>query len=66
MIEPINPSIWRRASRDMAFIVSAVRIASGEYHGWPPRVVRGAARQATIASSLHQTGKLPRCRRLAS
>jgi hypothetical protein len=29
MIEPINPSVWRRASRNTAFSVSAVRIASG-------------------------------------
>ena len=40
--------------------VSAVRIARGEYQGCPPRVVRGAARQAAIASSVNQTVKLPR------
>jgi hypothetical protein len=31
MIEAIKPSVWRRASRNTAFSVSAVRIASGEY-----------------------------------
>jgi hypothetical protein len=30
MIEPINPSVWRRASRNTAFNLSAVRIASAE------------------------------------
>jgi hypothetical protein len=40
--------------------VSAVRIARGEYQGWPPQVVRGAAAQAAIASSVNQTVKLPR------
>ena len=32
----------------------------GEYQGCPPRVVRGSARQAAIASSVNQTVKLPR------
>jgi hypothetical protein len=27
-------------------------MASGEYQGWPPRLVRGTARQAAIAASL--------------
>jgi hypothetical protein len=34
--------------------------------GCPPRVVRGAARHAAIASSVNQTVKLPRWRRPAS
>ena len=34
--------------------------------GCPPRVVRGAALQAAIASSEDHTGKLPRRRRAAS
>ena len=55
MIEPINPSVWRKASRNTAFSVRAVRIASGEFQACPPRVVRGAARQAAIASSLNHT-----------
>src|SRR5215204_4533837 len=41
-------------------------MASSEYQGWPPRVVRGSALQAVIASSENQTVKLPRCRKLAS
>jgi len=44
MIEPMRPSVWRRASRNTARNVSAVRIASGEYQGWPPRMVRGFGR----------------------
>jgi hypothetical protein len=35
-------------------------------HVWPPRVVRGGARQAAIASAVDQIVKRPRCRRLAS
>lgn len=46
--------------------VSAVRMASAEYQGWPPRVVRGSAAQAAIASLLSQTVRLPHWRRLAS
>jgi hypothetical protein len=46
--------------------VNAVRMASGEYHGWPPRLVRGAARQPAIASSLNHTVRSPRWRRPAS
>jgi hypothetical protein len=34
--------------------------------GWPPGVVWGTARQATIASSVNQTVRLPRRRRAAS
>ena len=48
-----------------ALCVSAVKIASGEHQGCPPRVVRGAACQAVIASSVNRTVKLPRWRRLA-
>ena len=33
---------------------------TGEYQGWPPRVVRGPAAHATIASSVNHTVKLPR------
>src|SRR3954453_1456018 len=35
-------------------------MASSEYQGWPPRVVRGSASQAVIASSVNQTVKLRR------
>src|SRR5215218_682320 len=66
MMEPIRPSVWRSAKRNTALRVRAVRIASGEYQGCPPRVVRGSAVQAAIASSVNQTVKLPRCRKLAS
>jgi hypothetical protein len=66
MTEPINPSVWRSASWNSAFRVSAVRIASGKYQAYPPRVVRGAARQAAIASSVNHTVRLPRRRKLAS
>src|SRR3954466_4536787 len=65
-MEPISPSVWRRPRRNTARSVSAVRIASGEYQGWPPRVVRGSARQAATASSVNQTVRLPRWRRAAS
>jgi hypothetical protein len=41
-------------------------MASAEYQGCPPRVVRGSVVQAAIASSVNQTVKLPRWRRLAS
>jgi transposase len=40
MIEPIRPSVWRKASRNTARKVRAVVIASAEYRGCPPRVVR--------------------------
>ena len=59
-MEPISPSVWRSARRNTARSVSAVRIARGEYQGCPPRVVRGSARQAAIASSVNQTVRLPR------
>ena len=36
------------------------------YQGCPPEVVRGAARQPAIASSVNQTVKLPRWRKAAS
>src|SRR3954468_24944186 len=66
MMEPISPSVWRRARRNTARRVSAVRIASGEYQGCPPGVVRGAARHPSMASSENHTVKLPRWRKLAS
>ena len=65
-MEPINPSVWRRAKRNTARRVSAVRIARGEYQGRPPGVVRGAARHPSIAASENHTVRLPRWRRLAS
>src|SRR6476661_4373270 len=65
-MELINPSAWRRAKRNTARRVSAVRIARGEYQGCPPRVVRGAARHPSIAASENHTVRLPRWRRLAS
>src|SRR3954451_20279792 len=65
-MEPINPSVWRRAKRNTARKVNAVRIAKGEYQGCPPRVVRGAARHPSMASSENHTVRLPRWRRLAS
>ena len=81
-MDPIRPSVWRRAKRNAARKVSAVRIAKGEYQGvaakgsarraWkgcggcPPGAVRGSARQPSIASSVNQTVKLPRWRKLAS
>jgi hypothetical protein len=33
MMEPIDPSVWRRASRNTARSFSAGKIASGKYHG---------------------------------
>ena len=65
-MEPISPSVWRSARRNTARSVSAVRIARGEYQGCPPRVVRGAARQAAMAASVNHTVRLPRRRRAAS
>src|SRR3954454_15082732 len=66
MIEPMRPSVCRRASRNTARSVSAVRIASGEYHACPPRPVRGSAFHAATASGVNQTVRLPRARRPAS
>jgi hypothetical protein len=43
-----------------AHSVSAVRIANGEYQPLPPRVVRGSAAQAAIASSVNYSVRLPR------
>ena len=65
-MEPIRPSVWRSAKRNAARKVSAVRIARDEYEGCPPGVVRGSARQPSIAASENQTVKLPRWRKLAS
>src|SRR3954469_22774389 len=66
MMEPIRPSVWRRAKRNTALRVRAVVIARSESCGWPPGVVRGSACQATIASSENQTVRLPRWRKAAS
>src|SRR3954447_5515364 len=41
-------------------------MASSEYQGWPPRVVRRSASHASTASSENHTVKLPRRRRLSS
>jgi len=35
-------------------------MATGEYRDCPPRVVRGSAAHAAIASSVNHTVKLPR------
>ena len=66
MMEPIRSSVWRRARRNTARSVSAVRIAKGECQGCPPAVVRGPALHAAIASSVNQTVRLPRWRKAAS
>src|SRR5215212_7355067 len=66
MMEPIRPSVWRRAKRNTALSVSAVVIARSESCGWPPGVVHGSARQVAIASSVNQTVRLPRWRKAAS
>ena len=42
------------------------QIARGEYQRCPPPVVRGSARHASTASSVNQTVRLQRRRRLAS
>ena len=65
-MEPISPSACLWARRNTARNVSAVRMASGDYRDCPPRVVRGSAAHAAIASSVNQTAKLPRWRRPAS
>ena len=66
MTEQIRPSVWRSARRNTARSVNAVRIAREAYQGCPPGVVRGSARQASMASSVKQTVRLPRWRKLAS
>jgi hypothetical protein len=43
-----------------------VRMASGEYRGWSPRLVRGSARRAATTSSVNHTVRSPRWRRPAS
>ena len=65
-MEPTRPSACRQARRSTARDVSAVRMASGECQGWPPRLVRGSAAHPVIASSVNHTVRLPRWRRLAS
>ena len=65
-MEPIRPSVWRKAKRNTARSVSAVGIARGEYQGYRPRVVRGSAAHASIASSGNDIVKLPRWRNPAS
>ena len=65
-MEPIRPSVCRNAKRNTARSVSAVRIARGEYQGCLPRVARGSAAHASIASSLNHTVRLPRWRSPAS
>ena len=47
-------------------ILMVPRIAKDEYQGCPPAVVRGCARQPSIASSVNQIVKLPRWRSAAS
>ncbi len=66
MMESIKPPIWRKARRNTVRSVIAVRIARGEYQGWPPAVVRGEAVHAATASSVNQIVKLPRWRKAAS
>jgi hypothetical protein len=66
MTEPIRPSIWRNARRNTARSVSAVRIARDECQGCPPGVVRGSSCQPLMDSSVNQTVRLPRWRKLAS
>ncbi len=66
MTEPIRPSVCRKAKWNRARSVSAVKIARGEYQRCPPPVVRGSARHASTASSVNQTVRLQRRRRLAS
>ena len=51
MVELINPSVWRNASWNTAFGVSAVSMTSAEYQTLPSRIVRGSARQPAIAVS---------------
>ena len=65
-MEPINPSVWRSASRNTARSVSAVLMASAEYRACPPRVVRGSARHAAMAAPVNHTVRLPRFRSAAS
>jgi hypothetical protein len=36
IMEPITPSVWRRARWNTVLSISAVRIAKGEYHACPP------------------------------
>ena len=66
MIDPIRPSVWRRPSRNTHLSVNAVSMAVAEYRAWPPRVVRGRARQSAKAAGVNQIVKLPRLRRASS
>ena len=54
-MEPIRSSVWRSAKWNTARSVRAVVIARAEYQGYPPRVARGSALQAAIASSENHT-----------
>jgi hypothetical protein len=58
MTKPINLSVWCSARRSTAPSVSALSMASGEYQGWPPRLVRGSARHAATASWIDQSHHL--------
>src|SRR5215203_5259155 len=65
MPEPISPSVWRRAKRNTARSVRAVRMARGEYQGCPPRLPTSAAhlgcppRLPTSAAHLGCPPRLP-------
>ena len=58
MTEPIRPSVWRRARRNMALRFTTIIIARDEYQGWPPGLVRGSARYASMTSSVNQIAGL--------
>jgi hypothetical protein len=62
----IRPSAWRSANLNAARSIMQVWIALSEYVACPPRVVRGTASQASIASSVIHNIWLPRRRSPAS
>lgn len=62
----MSPSAWRNGSLNAARSIKQVWIALSEYVAWPPRVARGAAAQASIASGVIHIVRLPRRRSPAS
>jgi hypothetical protein len=64
MIEPIKPSVRRRARWNTALSISSVRIAGGEYQACPPRVsgARLARRDSLVGEPYRQAPALPQTR----
>ena len=65
-MEPISSSIWRRARRKATRSVGAVRVARDEHQRCLPGIMRGYARQPSMASAVNHTIRLPCWRKLGS